>query len=310
MRKYIKRKFYQGECLHIYQRSIKGYNLFYDIEDFLVFYTIVSVISRVYDVVLLEMCLMIDHVHLLLSASSIDKISAFVRHYTSVYVLESNHDIGRKGPLFHKSYGSAPKKGSKKIRSAIVYIGNNPVEKNLCVRAEQYRWNFLAYLNNDTPFSKPVSYMDRSFSLNKAMKEVRNMVKLNRYLTHSQVRRLLEGQSEIDRSFLVDYIISKYYPFHKESLLSYYESVDEMFHAMKSTAGAEHDLEEVYYSGSDEVYRGMINVIRREFQIFPIRSVVALPMEQKIVIARTLQKKTSASKRQIAKFLHIEWTGL
>ena len=274
MRKYIKRKFYQGECLHIYQRSIKGYNLFYDIEDFLVFYTIVSVISRVYDVVLLEMCLMVDHVHLLLSASSIDEISAFVRHYTSVFVLESNHDIGRKGPLFHKSYGSAPKKGSKKIRSAIVYIGNNPVEKNLCVRAEQYRWNFLAYLNNDTPFSKPVSYIDRSFSLNKAMKEVRTMVKLNRYLTHGQVRRLLGGQSEKDRGFLVDYIISKYYPFHKESLLSYYESVDEMFHAMRSTAGAEHDLEEVYYSGSDEVYRCMINVIRCEFQIYPVRSVV------------------------------------
>lgn len=120
--------------MHIYQRSIDGVNVFYDDEDFIVFFSIVSVLKKVYNVVVLEMCIMRNHLHLLVAAGNLEDISAFVRHYTSLFVLMGNHDIGRKGPLFHKSFGSAPKKGGKMIRSAIVYIGNNPVEKTCAVR--------------------------------------------------------------------------------------------------------------------------------------------------------------------------------
>lgn len=295
--------------MHVYQRSVKGFNLFYDLEDFIVFYTIVSVLSKVYGVVLMEMCMMVDHVHLLLLSEALDDISAFVRHYTSVFVMESNQDIGRSGPLFHKSFGSAPKKGSKKIRSAIVYVGNNPVEKKLCARAEEYRWNFLAYLNNDFPFSKPIPYEKRSRSLQRAMKEVNSMIASNRYLAYTQVRRLFGSLCENDRNFLTDYIITRYYPLDKQSLLSFYDGADEMFHAMRSSAGSDFDIKEVYYSGSDNVYRDMIDVVRRDCQVVPVRSVVVLPLEQKLAVAQMLQKKTNASKTQLAKFLHIEWTG-
>lgn len=293
--------------MHVYQRSVKGFNLFYDLEDFIVFYTIVSVLSKVYGVVLMEMCMMVDHVYLLMVAESVDDLSSFVRHYTSVFVMESNQDIGRKGPLFHKSFGSAPKKGSKKIRSAIVYVGNNPVEKKLCVRAEEYRWNFLAYLNDDFPFSKPIPYEKRSRSLRRATKEVNNMKASNRYLTYAQVRRLLGGLSENERDFLTDYIITRYYSFDKQILLSFYDGVDELFHAMRASAGSDFDIKEVYYSGSDSLYMDMIDVVRRDCQIVPARSVVVLPLEQKMVVAQMLQKKTNASKIQLGKFLHIEW---
>ena len=236
----------------------------------------------------------------------LDDISAFIRHYTSVFVLESNRDIGRKGALFHKSYGSAPKKGSKKIRSAIVYIGNNPVEKKLCARAEQYRWNFLAYLDDDNPFSKPIPYDSRCVSLRKAMKEVKMMISSNKYLTHGQVRRLKEGLSENERDYLVDYMISRYNPINKAALLSYYEGISEMLYAMSSTAGNDFDINEVYYSGTDSIYFDMISIVQRDFQIIPVRSVVVLPIERKIIIARWFMNKTSASKIQISKFLHLD----
>ena len=41
-----KRKFYTGEPQHIYQRTIDGFNIFYDIEDFLVFYTVFSISAK------------------------------------------------------------------------------------------------------------------------------------------------------------------------------------------------------------------------------------------------------------------------
>ena len=40
------RKFSAEGIMHIYQRTISGFNLFYSLEDFLVFYTIVSIQSR------------------------------------------------------------------------------------------------------------------------------------------------------------------------------------------------------------------------------------------------------------------------
>lgn len=293
-----------GECMHVYQRSVGGFNLFYDVEDFIVFYTIVSVLSRVYQVSVLEMCLMIDHVHVLISSASLDEVSAFVRHYSSLYAMEFNNDVGRKGPLFHKSFGSAPKKGSKKIRSTIVYIGNNPVEKKLCEMAELYRWNFLQYICDENPFSLPDK--NPSAELQRAKSEVRYMVRCNKYLTYAQVRRLLYGLKENERNVLIDYIISKYFMFDTEHLLSYYENYDEMLNAMKSTAGSEHDIKEKYYSGTDAVYRDMYDLVKHDYQIFPVKQVVVLPVEKKIVMARYLKNKTAASYFQIAKFLHLD----
>lgn len=248
---------------------------------------------------------MIDHVHLLVSSDSIDSISAFVRHYTSLFVLESNHDVGRKGPLFYKSFGSAPKKGSKRIRSAIVYLGNNPVEKKLCDKAECYQWNFLAYLDDKAPFSEQVTNNKMSLSLRKAISEVRSTVMRNKYLTYTQLRRMLGSVSRSDRDRLVDYIISRYYPFNRDVLLSFYEGVNEMFLAMNSTTGSEYDIKETYYSTSDTAYREMTEVIKNDLQIVPVKRITVLPVEQKILIARMLKNKTSASTKQILKFLHL-----
>ena len=72
----------------------------------------------------LEICIMRNHVHLLIAADNLDDISSFVRHYTSLFVTEFNRDIGRTGPLFHKSFGSAPKRGSKSIRYEYDEAGN------------------------------------------------------------------------------------------------------------------------------------------------------------------------------------------
>lgn len=42
----MRRRFCADGVMHIYQRTISGFNLFYSLEDFLVFYTIVSVQAR------------------------------------------------------------------------------------------------------------------------------------------------------------------------------------------------------------------------------------------------------------------------
>ena len=307
MKNYKQRRFIPGECMHIYQRSINGFNVFYDVEDYLVFYTIFSVLSRIYQVSILELCLMRDHLHSLIVAQSLSEISAFIRHYSSLFVMEFNNHVGRHGQFFHKSYGSAPKKGSKKIRSAIIYIGNNPVEKGLCVHASEYRWNFLAYLEDRNPFSQYRPYNSLGSKLRKSLKLIRQEAGKNKYLNYSMLGLLFDGLSHDEQEYLIDYIITSYWPFDNESLLSYYDNVEDMFIAMKSTAGNEYDIKEKFYSGSDRIYDEMIRVVRENAGIVPVRRVTVLKDDLKLEIAGMLHQMTTASKFQLSKFLH--WEG-
>lgn len=304
--KYKKRRFVPHECMHIYQRTVNGFNIFYDREDFIVFYTIFSVLARFYKVKVLTLCLMLDHIHTLLSSDSLKQVSDFVRHYTSLFAMEFNHSVGRNGMLFHKSFGSAPKVGDKKIRSTIVYIGNNPVEKKLVSTAEEYRWNFLAYMIDSNPFSTPIPKRFQSKRLRRAMEEVQGAFVRNEYLSYARVVRLFEAMTDNEYDVLTDYIISLYYPFDTESLMSYYENYHEMVHAMKSTVGGEYDIKETFYAGSDHIYEDMLEVLRDEMHMVPARRVIMLPDAVKFEMASCLKQRTDAKMFEISKLLHLQ----
>lgn len=304
--KYKKRKFIPGECMHIYQRSVNGYIIFYDLEDFLVFYMVFSVFARIYKVRVLEMCIMPNHVHILLESECLDEISRFIMRYTSVFVREYNDAIGRRGPLFHKSFGSAPKKGGKNIRSTIVYIGNNPVEKDLSLSSEGYRWNFLAYIKLR---GKKFPLRGLRYKLQKAFKFVDMIHSKSAFLTYHQLARLMQGLTPEEISKLSDYIIMKYYPFDTDALLSFYSSYEDMIQAMHCTSGKEYDIKEVYIPEPDTVYRKMSAVLektgfRNRYGL--LRHVSVLSDDEKFNLAQMLRRQTNASLYQVCRFLHME----
>ena len=70
-----KRKFKKGEANHVYQRTISGFNIFYDLEDYIVYYTIFSVLAVRYDIIVYGLCLMIDHIQSLLISRSASTMS-------------------------------------------------------------------------------------------------------------------------------------------------------------------------------------------------------------------------------------------
>lgn len=300
-----KRRFIPSECNHVYQRSVNGEIIFYDREDFLMFYMIVSVFAGKRKVRILEMCLMPDHIHILMEAESREVMADFIRDCTSVFVREYNTSIGRKGRLFHKSFGSAPKQGSKKMRSVIVYIGNNPVEKELCAGAEDYQWNFLAYMASSGPFSPRVPIRKRSRRLLRCMKRTDAAAKAGDYLNYRQMYDMFSGLSEMDAQLLTDHIVKAYDPFDKDGLMSYYDDWTQMIEAMHSTAGSEHDLVEKWYSKSDRIYLSMISYIKEVLEIRPVRKVLALPVGRRMELAAALKLHTGASLYDVGKFLHL-----
>ena len=302
-----RRRFLDGECNHIYQRTLNGFNIFYDQEDYLVFYMILSTSARKFQVRILELCLMVDHIHILLESDSCQEMSGFVRYYSSVFVREYNDSIGRNGQMMYKSFGSAPKKGDKKTRSAIVYIGNNPVEKKMCSSAEEYRWNFIAYLDNDTPFSQDIPPRSRRRILRKAMKEAAADASANRYMNFSKLRWYMSRLNQEEKELLTDLIISLYMPVDKEALLDYYSDLPQMVSAMNASTGSDYDIREKVTPHSDLVYNRMIEVVRAETGLDGGRKVVVLPEERKMELVAKLQKAIpSAQLYQICKFLHLK----
>ena len=78
-----KRKFVEGELIHTYQRTISGFNIFYELEDYLVYYTIYSTLSVKYNIVVYGLCLMIDHIHSLCTSSDKATFSRFMSPMSS-----------------------------------------------------------------------------------------------------------------------------------------------------------------------------------------------------------------------------------
>lgn len=299
------RRKYNGEAFeHVFQRAKQYRVIFYSSEDRLVFYTIFSIMAWRYGVSVLALALMYNHYHTLFK-SVLPKVRAlFIGTVTSTYAKAFNRDSGHKGALFEKAYGNALKLGEKKVRTTVSYCYNNSSEKRLVVRAEQDRWNFLAYIDNDHPFSEPIILEKASARLRAALKEVDAHVADHAYLRYGCIRRLFGGLSAREKEQLTDYIISRYLPIDKELLLSFYKDYDSMVMAINSNTGSEYDIREEYRNDSDEPYTQMIKMLSASsFASNPHRILSASP-EKKARIASVLRRTTSAQEYQIGRFLH------
>ena len=299
------RKFINNEVNHVYQRTITGFNIFYEVEDYLVYYTIFSIMAARYRVSVYGLCLMIDHVHSLISAGDIRLFSSFMSNVTIQFVKEYNSYHGRTGALFAKDFGWSPKPGVKLLRTAISYLFNNPVERLLCKRAQDYRWNFLAYASSKHPFSEQLVRKYASRSLRRALSEVDGSVARKMYLTYPQLKRMFAGLARKEKSQLIDYIIVKYNVVRYDVLTTlFYESYDNMLIAINSNAGSEYDIPEYRWGYSDGEYRNLYKYVH-ESGFEDAGDVISLPLESKLTLMLDMLNKTSVPRIQICKFLHL-----
>ena len=301
-----KRKFYSGALNHIYQKSIDGNNLFYGDEDFISFFTIMSICAKNCEIQILLPCIMYNHFHALIRSASIHELSKFMDRVTSWYVMDYNFSIGRKGKLLKKNFGSAPKWNDKSIRTAINYVGNNPVEKHLCVTAEEYRWNLLAFYRCNNPFSAPLERKNASKKLRRALTEVDSMYKLDKPIKSVHAKRLLSKLTKEEANQLIDYIITLYSVINYNELISYFGSYENMLNAMCSNTGSEHEIQEEWYPESDKSFQEMTDYTIAKWPEKIARHVTMLPESEKTLLFYELLQHTSASRRQICKFLHIK----
>ena len=297
-----------GAVHHSYQRTKPGKLIFYSARDALVFYTIAMTFGERFGIRHVGLCLMPDHIHQLTIPPDVASFSEYHALVTSVFVREFNADCGRSGALFDEAepFGSAPKTKSKAVRTSIAYLANNAPERFLCGRAEQYRWNFIAYGNDKHPFSNPIRLRKASFKLRKCLEEIDACHSQGRYLRYEHINRLFAGLSSDEREQLIDYIIVKYNRIDYGYMLSFYRSYDDMLTAVNSNTGAEYDILEERSHGSDAIYRDMCRIALKSGMVTRPKDVIMLPLQDKKRLARKISSATGADLWHITRFLHLE----
>jgi hypothetical protein len=168
-------------------------------------------------------------------------------------------------------------------------------------------WNFLAYMESDHPFSEKFYSKTASKKLRSARNEVDRARSEERWLNYAQLARMYRGLSSKEKRQLTDYIIVSYLPFDNRKLLSYYKSRDMMHIAINSNTGSEYNIREEYSPDSDLLYEHLFRFVKENLNQSP-KSVLMLPVKEKIKLANCMTAQTCVSQRMIAKFLHIQLT--
>lgn len=295
----------EGVINHCYQRTVNGFLAFYTTIDCLVFFTIVCVAAARHKVKLVKICIMPEHFHLSVVFLRAEDLSSFMCQITRDYSAAFNKRCNRQGPLFQSPYGNAAKTDEKKIRTNLIYVDNNPVERMLTSVAEDYRWNFLAYANNRWPFSEPVIKRHASGAMKKAMSLVTARQKCGKPLSYSMLKSIFKALNYKERRQLADYAITTYSVIDYKESLRYFKSFQDMLLATHSTTGSEHDIKEEFHGRRDDVYAKISSLLQKNGFVKDVHEVVSLPIARKKELLRFLQGKTPATRRQLLCYLHL-----
>jgi len=248
-----------------------------------------------------------DHVHSAVTARSRTLLSDFTGEWTRNFSREHNRVCHLTGPLFEHPFGSAPKYGSKKARTLLIYIGNNPVERQLTSQAEGYRWTFIAYAFSDHPYSEKLVVRESRWCLQKAVKEISACRKAEKPLKYEQLDRLFKPLTQKETLQLEDYIISQYNAIDYPEVLRYFDnSYENLLMSLHSVTGSEYDLNESFLGKTDKPYSQMSKILMEELHFQDIHEFLPFDIDRKWELFGLLRKQTDAMGEQIAKYLHLQ----
>ena len=288
---------------HLYSKGKKGWGIFYRIEDCILYFTMYSVYIRRLEMTVVAFSIMFNHTHSSVLDEIQSKITLFQRQLGVSHAHAYNKEYGRKGQLWHHSYGFSRKVSAKKILSNVVYVFNNCVAGKMNRRAIDNRWTLLAYYNNPHPFSEPIVKERCSKRMRRAIKLVDICFNNDEPLSYAVQRRIFAGLNKVEREQITDYLIVKYNFLDYEALIGLYGSFEKALIAIDSTAGAEYDLDDD--TGDHSCYRKMLILTKQMFPWMNKINVEKLSPQQKEQLTKAFYANIAVKPDNIKKFLHL-----
>ena len=301
-----KRTVSNGVLNHCYQRTKDRVVIFYSVSDYLVYFTLYCVLATKYGVKVLALAIMPDHIHDSVIVPCLDVLAGFKKELNTRFSKINRLVCHNDDTLFEEPYGSAPKYTEKSIRSNLIYVGNNPVERRLSKKAEEYRWSFVAYAVDDHPFSDKMVLRQARCALRDAVKEVKYCRNNGKPLAYKQLQRMFRRLDKRESQQLVDYIIVQYSVIDYQAAVSYFDSYDNMLLAMHSTTGSEHDIKEESIGRSDAHYFRMTSLLMKHYGLKDIHDILAFDDKRKWEALEYVSKELGVPIKQAAAFLRIK----
>lgn len=289
--------------LHTYQRTLDKGVFLYRVQERLMLYTIISVQSRRRHIRVCAVAFMFTHIHTLLKVESKKEAHRYLGECIKIFVSELNEDCGRKGAMFAR-IGSAFKLRDRDVRSCIIYIYNNSVEKKLFKRSVDDRWNFLAYSMQNNPFSDRIK-STASGSVKNSVARINYEFERGRFLNLAALRVIFKGLDKNESSQVIDYIITKYSFIDYQSTIDYFKDLSSMMLAIDSSTGKEYDITEDPGFYSEEPIVKMCHMARSRGLLDKDMKIYHLNPEQKRGLRDEFMFNVDGPVNQINRFLHI-----
>lgn len=255
------RKYRDGSFHHVYSRAVNGNIIFYSVRDCFFYLTLYYHLARRYGIKALAFSIMPNHIHSNEKAPSRENFILFHCRLTSEFSQKYNVQHRRKGALFMKSFGFAPKVVAKRVRDNIAYIVNNPVVGKLCKNIDGYRWNLMAYRNTDHPFSEKIRLSRASYKLRRSLSILKYYYDNGIPLDYTCQKVLFKGLSRKEAAQLTDRIVSMHNCLDYKALAQFYQGdIDNALIAIRANSGSEYDIPEDFEDYS--AYQLMIKMAK------------------------------------------------
>ena len=130
-----------GVTQHVIQRGVNRQICFASEEDLAAYAYWLLESSNKYDVAVHAWVFMTNHVHLLVTPSSLDGISKMMQMLGRYYVRYFNHSYKRTGTLWEGRFKSCAVEAEKYLLSCYRYIELNPVRAGMVDLPSEYKWS-------------------------------------------------------------------------------------------------------------------------------------------------------------------------
>ena len=274
--------------------------------DFIVLFTNICVKAVQNNVCIIAICIMLNHFHIEAEFESSKAMYRFMNGLTSVVARAQNRYYHLSGQVFKKSFKNAPKFSTRKIKDNFIYIGNNPIEKNATSRPEEYRWNFIKYLDSPTPFSEPVDPMTASELLINLIREVKRYHEEGKAIGYKSLKNIYKLDKK-EQNQLVDFIVSTYSVIDKKKVIAIFGSYEELLTAINSVTGSEYDIFDEETGDNYRHYYEMIKISKEEgFDLNEMHFSEKTRNDERIKkLSYRFMTEANASEYEVAKFFHL-----
>ena len=304
----MKRKqknFVPGVPTHIYQKGYDGQVLFYCVRDRLLYLSIFFSEARARGVRVLAIALMFNHIHATITMGSEREMAAFNQAVERRYAVAFNQAAGVSGPVFMNAFGWAQKRSDADVRSNLCYLANNPVKKKLCKRGIEDRWTLLAYGAKRYPFSESLALRKASRRMRRSVALAKGVIAKGQILNYTLLDRIFAELDQKESRQMVDFLIQQISTVDYQGAARYFGGFDKMVAAFDVTTGSEYDISEEFVPEPDRAYLEMAQVVGQEGYDLVKKTFLSAEPEEILRLTRLFRIKTSASERQIRRFLHL-----